>query len=203
EPILLQLGRLAPQKGMDTVIRALGHLRQKGKKVRLVIVGGNTDMPDPLRNPEIGRLQEIAREEQVIDYLHFAGRKGRELLRTYYAASDIFITVPWYETFGITPLEAMACGIPVIGSDTGGIKLSVVPRKTGILVPPNNVSALVSGIGNLLDNKKLRRQMGNNGIRRVNSYFTWKKAAGHLIGAYERMEAEMQRKRIILQRVGI
>ncbi|HTI10505.1 MAG TPA: glycosyltransferase family 1 protein [Puia sp.] len=199
EPILLQLGRMVPRKGMDTVIRALGLLQQKGKKALLMIVGGNTDWPDPFRTPEIGRLQEIARQEQVIDNIYFTGRKGREILRYYYAAADIFVTVPWYETFGITPLEAMACGIPVIGSDTGGIKFSVVPGKTGLLVPPNDVPTLAAGIGNLLDNKKLRRQMGKNGIRRVNSFFTWKKAADQLIGAYEKMGAEKQRERIILQ----
>jgi D-inositol-3-phosphate glycosyltransferase len=199
EPVLLQLGRMVPRKGVETVIRALGCLQRQGKKVRLVIVGGNSDRPDALQTPEIGRLQEIAREEKVTNQIYFTGRKGRDVLRYYYSAADIFVTTPWYEPFGITPLEAMACGVPVIGSDTGGIKFSVVPGKTGLLVPCNDAEILALGIGNLLENKKLRRQMGKNGIRRVHSYFTWKKAAGQLIGAYEKVTAERQQERIILQ----
>lgn len=199
QPVLLQLGRMVPRKGVDTVISALGHLQHKGKKARLVIVGGNADNPDPLLTPEIGRLQEIARKEQVIDNVLFTGRRGRETLRYYYSAADIFVTTPWYEPFGITPLEAMACGIPVVGSDTGGIKFSIVPGKTGILVPPNDPVRLASEIGRLLDDKNLCRQMGKNGLRRVNCFFTWKKAAGQLIGAYEKTISTLQRERIVLQ----
>ena len=73
------------------------------------MVGGNRDQPDAALTPEIGRLKAIAAEEGVDDRVSFTGRRGRELLKLYYSAADVFVTTPWYEPFGITPLEAMAC----------------------------------------------------------------------------------------------
>ena len=70
------------------------------------------------------------------------GRRQRHELRRYHAASDVFVTTPWYEPFGITPLEAMACSRPVIGSAVGGIQYTVLPGVTGLLVPPRDPRAL-------------------------------------------------------------
>ena len=125
EKILLQLGRMVPRKGVDNVVKALGKLKKSNVPYRLVIVGGETDNPNPLACPEIARLMKIAKQEGVLDKVTFVGRKNRDMLKYYYAAADIFISTPWYEPFGITPLEAMACGTPVIGSNVGGIKYSV------------------------------------------------------------------------------
>src|SRR5690606_28048217 len=77
EKILLQLGRLVPRKGIDNVIRAVARLRNAIDPLRLVVVGGETDEPDPLLTPELGRLQQIAKEEQVSDKVLFTGRKRR------------------------------------------------------------------------------------------------------------------------------
>ncbi len=82
--------------------------------------------------PEIGWLQEIAREENILERVIFAGRRGRQELKYYYSAADVFISTPWYEPFGITPLEAMACGTPVIGANVGGIKHTVVDERNGL-----------------------------------------------------------------------
>jgi glycosyltransferase involved in cell wall biosynthesis len=108
ERVILQLGRMVPRKGVDTVIRGLGRLvRQHHITARLLIVGGESDDPDPAVTPEIGRLMAIAEEEGVRDLVTFVGRRGRETLKYYYSAADVFVTVPWYEPFGITPVEAM------------------------------------------------------------------------------------------------
>lgn len=195
--ILLQLGRMVPRKGVDTVIKALGHLpHHSAEKVRLVIVGGNSDEPDPRLTPEIGRLQEIARATGVADLILFTGRKSRELLRYYYSAADIFITTPWYEPFGITPLEAMACGIPVIGSDTGGIKYSVAHGRTGYLVPPKAPADLASKIDQLLKDVRLAEQMGKRALRRVHKLFTWKKVALQMSEVYGLVETTLRREKL-------
>ncbi|MFL5811865.1 MAG: glycosyltransferase, partial [Flavisolibacter sp.] len=131
ENILLQLGRMVPRKGVDNVIRALPHLNCPGKKTRLLIVGGESEIPDPRYCAEIGRLQSIAEEEGVSSLVTFVGRRDRRLLKYFYSAADIFITTPWYEPFGITPLESMACGTPVIGANVGGIKFSISDGETG------------------------------------------------------------------------
>jgi len=199
--ILLQLGRMVPRKGVDTVIRALGRLisdrrTDNSDKINLVVVGGNSDEPDPQLTPEIGRLGQVAAAENIADQVLFTGRRSRDLLRYYYAAADIFITTPWYEPFGITPLEAMACGVPVIGSDTGGIKYSVVDGRTGFLVPPKDPDALAGKISCLLADQKLCNEMGRRGLRRVRRSFTWEKVGKLMCAAYDRMETRLRREKL-------
>ena len=114
ERIVLQLGRMVPRKGVNNVIRGLACLRRRhGIAARLLVVGGESETPDPAITPEIGRLRAIAEEEDVADAVTFIGRRGRDQLRHYYSAADVFVTTPWYEPFGITPVEAAACGKPV------------------------------------------------------------------------------------------
>src|SRR5690606_19678597 len=129
------------------------------KNIRLVIVGGDKDDPDFTDDSEVARLYRLAKEQMVDDSITFAGRKRREDLKYYYSAADLFITTPWYEPFGITPLEAMACGTPVIGSDVGGIKYSVVDGKTGFLVPPKDPKQLANRIDLLLHDPDLLKSM--------------------------------------------
>jgi D-inositol-3-phosphate glycosyltransferase len=190
DPILLQLGRMVPRKGVDTVLRALGRARQKGCSARLLVVGGETEELNPGDNPEITRLQQIVEQEKITDAVTFVGRKNRDVLKYYYAAADIFITTPWYEPFGITPLEAMACGTPVIGSAVGGIKYSVEDGETGFLVPPNDPDALAAKITALLDNNDLMTTMKNNSIKRVNALFTWSIVAKKISALYDRVLLE-------------
>jgi D-inositol-3-phosphate glycosyltransferase len=186
EKIVLQLGRMVPRKGVDNVIRAMGELKTYPGKLRLMVVGGESDTPDPAGTPEIRRLQGIAEEQGVADKVTFTGRRSRDVLKYYYAAADIFISTPWYEPFGITPLEAMACGTPVIGSDVGGIKYSVAHRKTGFLVPPKDPKSLADAMLLLLSNPALYRSMQRNAIERVNNLFTWGKVAEHMHKIYNK-----------------
>lgn len=190
--IILQLGRMVPRKGVDNVIKSLKYIKDK-TAVQLVIVGGENEVPDPAQSPELSRLQKIAAEHGVEASIKFVGRKSREQLKFYYAAADIFISTPWYEPFGITPLEAMACGTPVIGSNVGGIKYTVVDGETGALVPPENPIALAAKIEELVGNPSNLRQLGKNALRRVNNYFTWSHVADKLSALYVKMMIETQR----------
>jgi D-inositol-3-phosphate glycosyltransferase len=188
EKILLQLGRMVRRKGVDNVVKALGYLKDSKVAYRLLVVGGETDSPNPLACPEIARLQKIAEQEGVLDKITFVGRKNRDILKYYYAAADIFISTPWYEPFGITPLEAMACGTPVIGSNVGGIKYSVQDGKTGFLVPPNNARALADKIQLLISDERVMSEMRENSIRRVNTHFTWAKVSMSVAALYKKIE---------------
>lgn len=175
DKIILQLGRMVPRKGIDNVIRALAKLADK--EVKLLVVGGDYEGKCLRPTAEMQRLLNIAKEEGVADRVIFTGRKGRRELKYYYAAADIFITTPWYEPFGITPLEAMACGTPVIGADVGGIKYSVKDGVTGFLIPSKNPQALSEKIELLLGNPSLMQQMQAACIARVNKLFTWARVA--------------------------
>lgn len=185
ERIILQLGRMVPRKGVDNVIRSMRFLKDASFPVRLLIVGGEQDIPDPVSCPEIARLQHIAEEEGVGNQVTFAGRKNRDVLKYYYAAADVFVTTPWYEPFGITPLESMACGTPVIGANVGGIKYSVVDGQTGYLVPPNEPLVLAEKVKQLLDDARLLRRMQLNAMRRVNNLFTWSRVSQAVAALYE------------------
>jgi D-inositol-3-phosphate glycosyltransferase len=184
--IILQCGRMVPRKGVDNVIRGLAAmLRKQQLPVKLVIVGGESDDPDPEKTPEIGRLQHVAAEEGVSDNVIFAGRAGRDMLKHYYNAADVFVTTPWYEPFGITPLESMACGTPVIGSNVGGIKYSVAHGKTGFLVPPNDPGILGERILQVLTDEKLAKQLSRTAIKHVNASFTWKTVTRQIASIYD------------------
>lgn len=180
EILLLQLGRMVPRKGVDNVIEAFARLNHKAAKMRLLIVGGDTDTVK-----ELERLKELAAKLKVEDRIVFTGQKSRAELKFYYAAADLFITTPWYEPFGITPLEAMACGTPVIGSMVGGIKYSVADGQTGVLVSPKNPNTLANTIRSLLRSPGQLKEMGVNAVRRVNRMFTWELVASQMLAVYE------------------
>jgi phosphoheptose isomerase len=125
----------------------------------------------------------------VSDQVTFVGRRSRETLNYYYSAADIFITTPWYEPFGITPLEAMACGTPVIGANVGGIKFTVRDGETGYLVPPNDPAALAERMAHLYQHPKLLHLFKQHAIKRANDLFTWDKVVKGMAALYEEILA--------------
>ncbi len=174
--LLLSVGRLVPRKGVDTLIRALAIARREhGVDTRLVVVGGPPAGFDD--DPEVCRLRAVTASEGVVGAVDFAGPRGREELRHFYNAADIFISVPAYEPFGMTPLEAMACGRPVIGSDVGGIKFTVKERETGFRVPAGDPVALADRIAYLLKHPAMMKQFGDRGAERATQFFTWARVA--------------------------
>jgi D-inositol-3-phosphate glycosyltransferase len=185
EKVILQLGRMVPRKGIDNVIRSLAELKNKtSDKVNLLVVGGDKEDMKESVCPEYNRLLNLTQSLGVADAVTFTGKKTRENLKFYYAAADVFITTPWYEPFGITPLEAMACGTPVIGANVGGIKYSVIDGVTGALVPPNDPAALADKLGEIIYDERLLAAYRQNAVIHVNSNFTWKKVALQMNTAY-------------------
>ena len=182
-PLILQLGRMVPRKGVETVVRALAQVRE----AHLLVVGGESAEPDPVKTPEIGRLQRVADVVGVRSRVHFLGQKPRAELKHLYAAADVFVTTPWYEPFGITPLEAMACARPVVGSNVGGVKYSVVDEETGLLVPPKDPPALAGALDRLLADPERAAAMGRRGRARALREFTWEKVAQAMRRVYEQV----------------
>ncbi|KQR67249.1 glycosyltransferase [Pedobacter sp. Leaf176] len=181
ESLVLQLGRMVMRKGIDNLVEAFAALDHRSPK-RLVIVGG----PDTAleEDAEYKRLNQLTAKLGISDKVYFAGRKNREELSHFYSAADVFVTTPWYEPFGITPLESMACGTPVIGSRVGGIKHTVVDGKTGYLVDPKKPAELADKLNELLSNPGLLSEMSQKAIEHVNHYFTWEKVAEEMAKCY-------------------
>ena len=127
---LLTLGRLVERKGIDTAIDALPQL----PGTELVVAGG--PRKDLLSgDAEYRRLRDIARDRGVSDRVRFTGAVLREQVPGLIRSADVVVCTPWYEPFGITPLEAMACGVPVVASGVGGLTDSVVHGTTGSADP--------------------------------------------------------------------
>jgi D-inositol-3-phosphate glycosyltransferase len=186
EFVLLQLGRMVPRKGVDNVIRSVGVLRNRyGIRAKLLVVGGDAQQADSLDSPEMKRLMDITRELDLHNQIVFVGQKPRDILRYYYSAADAFITTPWYEPFGITPLEAMACGTPVVGAAVGGIKATVVDGHTGYLVPPKDPEALAERLAYLHEHPERARQLGNQGLRLAYQCYTWRSVAQQISTSYQ------------------
>ncbi|MHB1951595.1 MAG: glycosyltransferase [Acidiferrobacteraceae bacterium] len=185
-PLLLQLGRMVPRKGVDNVIRAVAILKERAVvDAHLVVVGGESERIDSDRSAELTRLRGLSRDLGVSDRIFFVGRRGADALRYYYSAADLFISTPWYEPFGITPVEAMACGTPVIGSAVGGIKYTVLDGRTGYLVPARDPEALADRISYCYRNPALFPLLGAQAVRRANQYFTWQQVARAISGLYQ------------------
>jgi D-inositol-3-phosphate glycosyltransferase len=186
QPLVLQVGRMVPRKGVDNVIRGFAHLRDR-VSAHLLVVGSESELAEPESTPEIERLMAIAEALDVAEHTTFVGRKGREILKYYYSAADVFVTTPWYEPFGITPLESMACGTPVIGADVGGIKFSVKAGETGYLVPPDQPELLAERLQYLFDRPSLLKLLSQQAIRHCHDHFTWQKVTSAVASLYEEL----------------
>lgn len=185
-PVLLVLSRLVPRKGVDTVIRAIARLSSRHRiDARLLIVGGSSRFPNDGTTPEIDRLRSVASDVGVSQQVTFVGCRARAEIATYYNAADVFVTVPWYEPFGITPVEAMACGTPVVASAVGGIPSTVLDGETGLLVPPRDEDALAAAIAQLLADPGRLRAMGEHARRRADALFRWERVARLVDQAYD------------------
>jgi glycosyltransferase involved in cell wall biosynthesis len=189
---VLQLGRMVPRKGVDTVIEATALLRARhGIDAQLLVVGG--DMHAGGRGDhEMTRMRALAEQLGIPGHVHFVGQKARAELRTWYSAADVFVTTPWYEPFGITPVEAMACARPVVGSEVGGIKSTVVDGSTGFLVPSRDPQAVAERLATLQRNPLLARAMGEAGLRRACRHYTWRSVVQQVAAVYAAVLAEAQ-----------
>lgn len=167
---LVYVGRLVERKGVDTVVRALPQL----PNTELVVVGGAADQGE---DPVARGLAELAEDLGVTDRLDLRGPVPRGEIPALIRSADVVVAVPWYEPFGIVPLEAAACGRPLVGSRVGGLLDSVADGRTGILVPPQDPDALADAIGQLLDDPARAEAMGRRARRRAVERFSWEQIA--------------------------
>lgn len=176
---LVQLGRLVPRKGAAVSIGALSRL----PGTELLIVGGpSADRLDG--DPEVRRLRGIAREAGVADRVRFVGGVPSAEVAPLLRSADVVLCPGDYEPFGIVPLEAMACGRPVVASGVGGQLDTVADPATGRLVPPADPEAIARAVGELLDDRAVREACGEAGRRRVLSRYGWPRVAASTESVY-------------------
>jgi hypothetical protein len=135
------VGRLVERKGVGNAIGALARvLRDGGPDTELVIAGG-PDATELDADPDVQRLRRVAAENGVSDRVVFRGRVGRADLPALFRSADVAVCVPWYEPFGIVPLEAMACGVPVVASAVGGLSTPSCTARPGCTCSPARPSS--------------------------------------------------------------
>jgi glycosyltransferase involved in cell wall biosynthesis len=183
---LLSVGRLVERKGTADIITALADLPD----TELVVAGGPS--ADALvLDPEVQRLQQVARGLGVEDRVRFTGGLPRERMPEVFCSADVVVAVPWYEPFGIVPLEAMACARPVVGTAVGGMLDTIAPGVTGELVPPRAPHRLASVLRELLDDPRRRSAYGSAGADRVRAGYLWDQVAEQTEAVYARVAARV------------
>ncbi|WP_182354272.1 glycosyltransferase [Flaviflexus huanghaiensis] len=174
---IVSVGRLVARKGMDIGISALAHLARRGyDDVELHIIGGGSS-GDLSSDTEAMRLMDVASELGVSDRVVLRGHVPRADMPSVFRSASLVACTPWYEPFGIVPLEAMACGVPVVAAKVGGLADTVVDGLTGLHVPPHSPEAVATAAALLLDNPDLAEELGKHGIERARERYAWPQVA--------------------------
>jgi glycosyltransferase involved in cell wall biosynthesis len=182
---LLAAGRLVRRKGIDTAIAALKELRD----VELVIAGGPAEGPVE-SDPEGARLRWVAEECGVSDRVLMPGRVYHDAMPALYRATDVAVCTPWYEPFGMVPLEAMACGVPVVATAVGGMRETVQDGVTGTLVHGHDPSTVAAAVRPYLQDQGLRERTGLAGRARACARYSWEAVAAETVKVYEAVTAK-------------
>lgn len=182
--MVLFVGRIQPLKGIDILLKAIAlatdDLPDLCGHLGLTIIGGN---PQATMDREMLRLTRLKKKLGISDLVTFLGARDQDTLPYYYSAAQVCVIPSYYESFGMVALEAMACGRPVIASKVGGLTFTVKDGVTGYLVPDGDPAALSEKLKLILTDEKLRRRMGEEGIKTARRY-RWPLVANKITSLY-------------------
>ncbi|MDT8903506.1 glycosyltransferase [Anaeroselena agilis] len=185
---LLFAGRFEENKGLSVLLKAMAALKanrpQTMKSVRLLICGGDPlDLPESAVSAEKCRYRKFIDENALTDCVEFLGPLKHEGLAQCFSMARATVVPSYYESFGLVALEAMACGCPVIASNTGGLRHTVLDGITGILVEPKDPAMLADAIYELLTNDYLSTRMRKDTALHARRY-SWLQVASDLTKIY-------------------
>jgi glycosyltransferase involved in cell wall biosynthesis len=179
------VGRMVERKGIGNAVEALAKL----PRTELVVAGG-PERKALGADPEARRLVRLARQIGVAERVDMRGSIDRDDVPPLLRSADAVLSVPWYEPFGIVPLEAMACGVPVVASAVGGLLDTVVDSKTGLHVTPRDPNAIAAAVKTLLEDDARRARLGAAGVRRARALYGWDRVATDTLDVYESLLRE-------------
>lgn len=174
---ILYIGRLEFRKGVHTLIQAFSYVQQYIPKAKLIFIGADCGMKDYL----LRKIAQLKYPEKV----EFIDQLPREQVVVYYQRSTVCVVPSLWENYPYVCLEAMACGRPLIASNTGGIKDIITHNFNGMLFPPGSSKGLGETIVTLLKNKKLRNFLGLNARRTIEEKHAPEKIAQKTIDIYQ------------------
>jgi glycosyltransferase involved in cell wall biosynthesis len=181
---LLSVGYLIERKGFEYLIKAVKEVSKEYGNVKLKIIGSG-----PLEN----KLKYLINELKLVNEVKLIGNVSDNELLHLYNSSDLFILPSITdaqgntEGLGVVLLEAMACGLPVIGSKVGGISDIIIDNETGLLVNERDILELSTKIKDLIDDKELRQKLATAGLNRVKQKFSWNHVINSYLTAYKRI----------------
>ena len=183
----LFVGRIEPLKGVDTLIRAMAHVKSNCVSFRcphyLVIIGGDPNGESEDTTAEMSRLQSLCKILGLDEIVVFLGKRDQNTLPYYYSAAEVVVVPSHYESFGMVALEAMACGTPVIASRVGGLAHLVKEGETGYFVPAQDPIALSEKLRHIFVNHNLRTELGARAADYAKQ-FSWEWVTGQMLGEY-------------------
>lgn len=179
-PIVLYTGRIQDSKGTIPLLHSVAHVAQAFPDVRYVIAGGRHNS---ISEDDFKKALNAAGQEHV----EWLGHVPWEQLAALYRQASLFVMPSLYESFGISVVEAMAHGLPVVASATGGLSEVVEDGVTGILAPPGDVHALAAATKRLLGDARLRERMGSAGRARVLAMYTPATIADQTLALYKEL----------------
>lgn len=195
--MFLYVGRIEPLKGIDTLIESLSVMKRKGFldlfPVCLAIIGGDPDVSDEQMSAEMERLQALGESLGIDDLIMFLGRQDQDTLQYYYSAAEVVVVPSHYESFGMVALESMACGTPVVASETGGLAFLVKDGVTGFHVPTADSDALAERLIELMEDSELREKLGKQAFEYAKG-FTWTIIADQILELYTAVLAEYRKE---------
>lgn len=179
EPVIAYVGQQSAHKGIETLYQAMRHVWQAVPEARLIVAGGRTPYSETLDSI----LDEFTAAER--DRIRIMPNFDEEEKAGIYAACDLFVSASGFESFGITFLEAWSAGKPVIGCRSGAIPTVITEDQDGLLVPYQDAPELANALIKLLQDGRLRAQLGQRGLEKVLTNYTWEIAAQRFRAAYE------------------
>jgi glycosyltransferase involved in cell wall biosynthesis len=174
--VIMSLCQLIPSKGVDINLQAVTQLLETRRDFIYIIVG---DGPDRIR------LETMSNSLGIREYVDFVGTVSHKMAMEYISICDIFTMPSWQETFGLVYVEAMAQGKPVIGCRDAGIGVLIERTKAGFSAEPKKVTSVVKSLKQLMDDKTLRSEMGENGHQFVIQNLTNEQTARRTLAVYE------------------
>lgn len=180
---ILSVGYLIERKGFEYLIKAMKDVLKEHNNVKLTIVGSG-----PLEK----KLKDLVNELELKDHVKLMKNVSDNELLHLYNSSDLFVLPSVVDSqgntegLGVVLLEAMACELPVIGSDIGGIPDIVQDNETGLLVPEKDIIRLSQTISKLIEDENLRDKLAINGYNRVRDIFSWEKIAEGYLKIYKK-----------------
>lgn len=176
---LLYVGRFEHRKGADLILGILPDILRRHSGIRVTCIGDN-GISAANGVPYLQAFLSQYEKEDWIDRVTFRGHVDNDELEKAYAACDIFVAPSRYESFGLIYLEAMRFGKPCVGTTAGGIPEVVQNGVTGLLVAPDDSNELRAALEKLILDEKLRKRLGDAGLKRYQADFTTSKFASNI-----------------------